>query len=143
MHWITIPLPADIEDGTHLLMLTTINGTTRFEVTLGAVGPVGEDGVPRTKRDVYSLGSVSIGRNGVTTITSESTCGDTEDIAIGGRCTGPVGASLSGAGTDGNSALIQPSVNASYKCSWTKAPDLTGTFVAIVDCIDVDADTIP
>lgn len=143
MHSVIIPLWADIEDGTHLLMLTTKNGATQFGVTLGAAGPRGEDGYPRSKIDLYSLGSVSTGQYGITTVALESTCGDTEDIAIGGRCAGPEGASLSGAGTDGNSALIQPSVNASFKCAWTKAPTLTGTFLAIVDCIDVDADTIP
>jgi type 1 fimbria pilin len=141
--WVSVSLPSDIGDGTHLLTLTTVNGTTRFEVALGAIGPAGEDGAPSSKADLYSLGCVSIGQPGVTTSAVECSCGDTEDIALGGRCTGPEGASLSGAGTDGNSALIQPSVKASYSCTWTKAPELIGTFVAVVDCIDVDADTIP
>ena len=149
VHWVTIPLPADIEDGTYLLMLTTVNGTTRFEVTLGAVGPAGadgvagEDGIPRSKMDLYSLGCVSLGQNGVTTNVLECSCGDHEDIALGGRCVGPPGTSLSAAGTEGNTGAIQPSVKASYKCTWTKSLTETATFLAVVDCIDVDADTIP
>ena len=140
---ISVALPPDIADGTHLLTVTTVEGSTGFEVALGAIGPAGEDGVPTSKADLYSLGCVSSGQTGVTTTVVECSCGDTEDIALGGRCNGPEGASLIGAGTDGNSALIQPPVKASYSCTWTKAPELTGTFLAIVDCIDIDADSIP
>ncbi len=143
MQWVSASLPSEIGDGTHLLTLTTVNGTTGFEVALGSMGPAGEDGVPSSKADVYSLGCVSIGQTGVMTTDVACSCGDTEDVALGGKCNGPEGASLSGAGTDGNSALIQPSVKASYSCTWTKSPELTGTFLAVVDCIDVDADTIP
>lgn len=143
MQSLSVSLPSDIGDGTHLLTLTTVNGTTQFEVALGAIGPAGEDGVPSSKMDLYSLGCVSLAQTGVTTTDVACSCGDPEDIALGGRCNGPEGALLRGAGTDGNSALIQPSVKASYSCTWTKSAELSGTFLAVVDCIDVDADTIP